>query len=68
MKMIGLGRTGVLVACYLVHAARMRADEAIKLVRLRREKAVQTAQQVSAVHQFERYLLPQTAIFNIKYK
>ena len=32
----GLGRTGVLIACYLVYSQRMSGDEAIKLVRTNR--------------------------------
>lgn len=63
----GLGRTGVLVACYLVHALRVSADEAIRRVRARRRRAVQTAVQVAAVHHFEKYLLPQTAVFSIRW-
>ena len=32
----GLGRTGVLIACYLVYSRRMGGDEAITLVREKR--------------------------------
>lgn len=32
----GLGRTGVLIACYLIYSKRMRGDEAIAVVRERR--------------------------------
>ncbi|GLH11666.1 Protein tyrosine phosphatase domain-containing protein 1-like Protein, partial [Gryllus bimaculatus] len=38
----GLGRTGVLIACYLVYSLRVRANDAIRFVRLKRPNAVQT--------------------------
>ena len=44
----GLGRTGVLIACYLVYSQRMSGDEAITLVRSNRCVAVRRP--VVAVH------------------
>ncbi|XP_073962579.1 uncharacterized protein isoform X2 [Choristoneura fumiferana] len=62
----GLGRTGVLIACYLVYALRVRANDAIRLVRRRRPRSVQTSGQILCVQQFEHYLLPQTVVFSSK--
>ncbi|XP_062530365.1 protein tyrosine phosphatase domain-containing protein 1 isoform X2 [Bombyx mori] len=62
----GLGRTGVLIACYLVYALRIRANDAIRLVRKRRPKSIQTSGQILCVQQFEHYLLPQTVVFSSK--
>ncbi|XP_053617942.1 protein tyrosine phosphatase domain-containing protein 1-like isoform X2 [Plodia interpunctella] len=62
----GLGRTGVLIACYLVYSLRIRANDAIRLVRKKRPKSVQTSGQILCVQQFEHYLLPQTVMFSSK--
>jgi atypical dual specificity phosphatase len=47
----GLGRTGTLVACYLVQRG-MAADEAINEIRRLRPGSVETDEQVAAVHAF----------------
>ena len=49
----GLGRTGTLLACYLVHRG-MSAEEAIARVRAVRPGSVETAGQVAAVEAFAR--------------
>ncbi|CAL4066887.1 unnamed protein product, partial [Meganyctiphanes norvegica] len=59
----GLGRTGVLVACYLVYAVRVRASDAIRYVRMKRPNAVQTSGQISVVLEFERFVLPQSYVY-----
>ena len=47
----GLGRTGTLLACYLVqHGA--SADTAIERVRLQRPGSIETREQVGAIHAF----------------
>ncbi|XP_072948361.1 uncharacterized protein [Epargyreus clarus] len=61
-----LGRTGVLIACYLVYSLRVRANDAIRLVRKKRPRSVQTSGQILCVQQFEHYLLPQTVVFSSK--
>ncbi len=48
----GLGRTGTLVACYLVHLG-MEAEEAIKHVRKRRKGSIQTREQAGAIYRYE---------------
>lgn len=64
MKFIaGLGRTGVLIACYLVYSLRVRANDAIRFVRLKRPNAVQTRGQILCVQEFEQFILPQSVIF-----
>lgn len=52
----GLGRTGLLIACYFVYAHRMTSADAIRLVRLSRPGAVQTASQAAFVRGFESHL------------
>ncbi|XP_046745517.1 protein tyrosine phosphatase domain-containing protein 1-like [Diprion similis] len=59
----GLGRTGVLIACYLVYSLRVRANDAIRFVRLKRPNAVQTRGQILCVQEFEHYVLPQMMVF-----
>ncbi|CAB3368050.1 Hypothetical predicted protein [Cloeon dipterum] len=59
----GLGRTGVLIACYLVYTCRVRANDAIRYVRLKRPNAVQTRGQILCVQEFEQFVLPQCLIF-----
>src|SRR5215211_2416438 len=49
----GLGRTGTLLACYLVHKG-MTAEDAIARVRQVRPRSVETRQQAEAVLAFER--------------
>jgi len=49
--MAGLGRTGTLIACYLVSTG-MSADDAIGLVRSRRPGAIQTLSQELAIQKF----------------
>ena len=63
----GLGRTGVLIACFLVYSLRIRANDAIRLVRKKRPKSVQTSGQILCVQQFEHYMLPQTIVFSSKW-
>ena len=59
----GLGRTGVLIACYLVYSLRVRANDAIRFVRLKRPNAVQTRGQILCVQEFEQFILPHSFVF-----
>ena len=52
----GLGRTGVLIACYLVFSERIDAEEAIHRVRSNRPKAVQTRGQIQCVIDFTNFV------------
>jgi len=49
---MGLGRTGMVLACYLVHRGRT-AEEAIEYVRSLRPGSVECSEQVEAVREFE---------------
>ncbi|XP_077181702.1 protein tyrosine phosphatase domain-containing protein 1 isoform X2 [Paroedura picta] len=59
----GLGRTGVLIACYLVFATRMTADQAIVYVRTKRPDSVQTRGQLMCVREFSQFLIPLRNVF-----
>uniref|UniRef100_A0A8C9UJS5 Protein tyrosine phosphatase domain-containing protein 1 n=1 Tax=Spermophilus dauricus TaxID=99837 RepID=A0A8C9UJS5_SPEDA len=60
----GLGRTGVLIACYLVFATRMTADQAILFVRAKRPNSIQTRGQLLCVREFTQFLTPLRSIFS----
>lgn len=49
----GKGRTGTVLAAYLVHDG-LSADEAIRLVREKRPGSIESAEQEDAVHKFEK--------------
>ncbi|XP_030231238.1 protein tyrosine phosphatase domain-containing protein 1 isoform X2 [Gadus morhua] len=59
----GLGRTGVLLACYLVFTARMTADQAILFVRAKRPNSIQTRGQLLCVREFAAFLAPLRSVF-----
>ena len=52
----GYGRTGMVIACYLVFAHHYSADMAITTVRLKREGSVQTKEQKRFCYRFEQYI------------
>ncbi|XP_073327450.1 protein tyrosine phosphatase domain-containing protein 1 [Pagrus major] len=52
----GLGRTGVLIACYLVFTLRISPSEAVHYVRIKRPRSIQTRAQISQVFNFARLL------------
>ncbi|KAK5911797.1 hypothetical protein CesoFtcFv8_001733 [Champsocephalus esox] len=60
----GLGRTGVLLACYLVFTSRMSADQAILFVRAKRPNSIQTRGQLLCVREFAQFLVPLRSIFS----
>uniref|UniRef100_A0A8C3WZ53 Protein tyrosine phosphatase domain-containing protein 1 n=1 Tax=Catagonus wagneri TaxID=51154 RepID=A0A8C3WZ53_9CETA len=60
----GLGRTGVLIACYLVFATRMTADQAIIFVRAKRPNSIQTRGQLLCVREFTQFLIPLRNVFS----
>ncbi|KFV55813.1 Protein tyrosine phosphatase domain-containing protein 1, partial [Tyto alba] len=59
----GLGRTGVLIACYLVFATRMSADQAIIFVRAKRSNSIQTRGQLLCIREFTQFLVPLRNVF-----
>lgn len=60
----GIGRTGVVLACYLVYTLRVKANDAIRYVRMKRPSAVQTRGQILIVQEFEQFILPQLVVFS----
>ncbi|CAL8257910.1 unnamed protein product [Gadus morhua 'NCC'] len=60
----GLGRTGVLLACFLAYASRMTADQAIIYVRAKRPNSIQTRGQLQCVRKFVRFLDPLRSVFS----
>ncbi|KAI6653243.1 Protein tyrosine phosphatase domain-containing protein 1 [Oopsacas minuta] len=52
----GLGRTGVLIACYIVYSRRLDGERAIEVVRTKRPGALQTAKQVELVLNYKQYM------------
>ncbi|CAL8323443.1 unnamed protein product [Gadus morhua 'NCC'] len=57
----GLGRTGVLIACYLVYILRISPSEAVHYVRIKRPRSIQTRAQIQHVFDFARLLSTQLA-------
>nr|XP_046237649.1 protein tyrosine phosphatase domain-containing protein 1 isoform X2 [Scatophagus argus] len=60
----GLGRTGVLLACYLVFTSRMSADQAILFMRAKRPNSIQTRGQLLCVREFAQFLVPLRSVFS----
>ncbi|XP_029912231.1 protein tyrosine phosphatase domain-containing protein 1 [Myripristis murdjan] len=60
----GLGRTGVLLACFLAYATRMSANQAILYVRAKRPNSIQTRGQLQCVRQFVQFLVPLRSVFS----
>ncbi|XP_052007831.1 LOW QUALITY PROTEIN: protein tyrosine phosphatase domain-containing protein 1 [Xyrauchen texanus] len=59
----GLGRTGVLIACFLVYTSRISASEAVHYVRIKRPRSIQTQSQINLVFDFARLMGSQLAQF-----
>uniref|UniRef100_A0A3B4B5J5 Protein tyrosine phosphatase domain-containing protein 1 n=1 Tax=Periophthalmus magnuspinnatus TaxID=409849 RepID=A0A3B4B5J5_9GOBI len=60
----GLGRTGVLIACFIIYTTRMTANQAIVYVRSKRPNSIQTRSQLSCVRQFVQFLVPLRSVFS----
>eukprot|EP00730_Choanoeca_flexa_P018715 TRINITY_DN9120_c0_g1_i1.p1 TRINITY_DN9120_c0_g1~~TRINITY_DN9120_c0_g1_i1.p1 ORF type:complete len:363 (+),score=54.83 TRINITY_DN9120_c0_g1_i1:308-1396(+) len=54
----GRGRTGLIIACYLIYADGLTAAQAIHLVRQKRPKTIQTRNQVKFVQAFAAWIDP----------
>tara|TARA_B100000929_G_scaffold269576_1_gene239190 strand:+ start:154 stop:648 length:495 start_codon:yes stop_codon:yes gene_type:complete len=52
----GLGRTGTLLACYLIKYENMSADDAIKKVREERHGSIQSFPQEEIIFRFEKFV------------
>ncbi|KAK9514875.1 hypothetical protein VZT92_025558 [Zoarces viviparus] len=59
----GLGRTGVLLACFLAYATRLTANQAILCVRAKRPNSIQTRGQLRCVRAFVQFLAPLRSVF-----
>lgn len=59
----GLGRTGVLIACYLAFSLRLGGPEAVAFVRQKRPGSVQNRSQIEIVHEFAAFLHPLWVFF-----
>ncbi|XP_059189890.1 protein tyrosine phosphatase domain-containing protein 1, partial [Centropristis striata] len=60
----GLGRTGVLLACFLAYTTRMTANQAILYVRAKRPTSIQTRGQLRCVRDFVQFLAPLRSVFS----
>ncbi|XP_062248375.1 protein tyrosine phosphatase domain-containing protein 1 [Platichthys flesus] len=60
----GLGRTGVLLACFLAFSTRMTANQAISYVRAKRPGSIQTRGQLRCVRDFVQFLTPLRSVFS----
>ena len=49
----GLGRTGTILACYLIKHKNMSADDAIQKVREKRPGSIQSFSQEEIIHKFQ---------------
>jgi len=52
----GMGRTGVILACYLVKYQNMSADKATQKVRKERPGSIQSYPQEEIIFRFEKFL------------
>ncbi|KAG8187727.1 hypothetical protein JTE90_015597 [Oedothorax gibbosus] len=59
----GLGRAGVLVACYLVYSLRCKPTDAVEYVRNKRPGAIQTKSHVESVQAFAQFVVPMFIVF-----
>jgi protein tyrosine phosphatase domain-containing protein 1 len=62
----GLGRTGLMIACYLVYAEGLTPEKAIEHIRHRRKKSVQTSKQHTFLQQFQAHVQYLRQIFPSK--
>eukprot|EP00042_Codosiga_hollandica_P050543 m.606016 g.606016 ORF g.606016 m.606016 type:complete len:679 (-) comp58111_c0_seq4:2627-4663(-) len=60
----GLGRTGVLLAAYLIYSRQLTAAEAISFVRAHRRRAIQTRGQMQIVTNFAKHLEDNRPIYS----
>ncbi|EDQ84897.1 uncharacterized protein MONBRDRAFT_29751 [Monosiga brevicollis MX1] len=60
----GRGRTGLIIAAYLIFHNDYTAAKAIRLVRSQRPKTIQTRNQVKFLEEFDMYLHPRRAVYH----
>ncbi|XP_054713508.1 protein tyrosine phosphatase domain-containing protein 1-like [Uloborus diversus] len=59
----GLGRAGVLVACYLIYTLRCKPTDAVSYIRQKRPGSIQTKSQVESVQGFAQFVVPMFIVF-----
>jgi len=59
----GLGRTGLVIACYFIYNLGYNAEKAIHTVRNCRPLSIQTKKQQTFIYQFEEYIKPLKIIY-----
>jgi len=52
----GLGRTGIILACYLIKYEKMSADDAITKIRKERSGSIQSYSQEEIIFRFEKFI------------
>ncbi|KAG5470873.1 hypothetical protein CUR178_02179 [Leishmania enriettii] len=62
----GLGRTGLMIACYYVYSQHIPSHEAIALVRKCRPGAIQTKRQAQFIADFEKHLWRLSQAFRVE--
>ncbi|GET91395.1 phosphatase, putative [Leishmania tarentolae] len=62
----GLGRTGLMIACYYVYSQHIPSNEAIELVRKMRPGAIQTTRQAQFIADFEKHLWRLSQAFRVE--
>ena len=62
----GYGRTGIIIACYLIYNYKTTADVAVKMLRSYRSKCIEKKEQFKFCEMFESYLEKCRTIFTIK--
>lgn len=62
----GLGRTGLMIACYFVYSKHMPSAEAIEIVRHSRPGAIQTTRQAQFIADFEMHVWRLSQAFRVE--
>ena len=62
----GLGRTGLMIACFLVYSQKMTSEAAIQQVRLHRPGSIQTSRQTQFVMDFEKHIWQLMQAFRVE--
>ena len=52
----GIGRTGTMLACYLVKGMNLTAEQAIQDVRVQRPYSIETYEQEELLYQYHKYV------------
>jgi len=61
----GFGRTGMVIACFLIYFRKFAPSEAIRAVRIQRGKCIEKKAQLEYVYEFERFIKESQIVFAI---